>query len=156
VADLLKVVHDDTHLVLLGDGPLRWRGQRFCQQVEIMDRVHLVAECCKLDRWLAYANFFWEVDGLQASASFTMRAMASGVPVIAVDTPANRALLGRDGGLYFQVGHRAGLARQTESILNDDALANGLSDRARQRVADRFSINRMVESHVQLYRELAA
>lgn len=156
VADLLKVVHDDTHLVLLGDGPLRWRGQRFCQQVEITDRVHLVVDCCQLDRWIAYANCFWEADGREASSSFTMRAMANGVPVIAVDTPANRALLGHGGGLFFQLGHRAGLARQTESLLTDDALARDVSDCARQRVADYLSTNRMVECHAGLFRELAA
>lgn len=156
VMDLLKVVYDDIHLVLLGDGPLRWRGERFCRQVEITDRVHLVADCCQLDRWLAQANCFWEADGREASSSFTMRAMAHGVPVIAVDTPANRALMGRGGGLLFQHGHRAGLARQTESILNDDARAQDLSACARQRVTDCFPINQMVEGHAQLYRELAA
>ena len=68
----------------------------------------------------------------------------------------NRALLGRSGGLFFRHGHRAGLARQTDSILNDDTLAGSMSASARQRVTACFSINRMVECHAQLYRELAA
>ncbi len=39
-ADLLKVVRDDVHLLVLGDGPERDRLLRFRDQVQIADRVH--------------------------------------------------------------------------------------------------------------------
>jgi glycosyltransferase involved in cell wall biosynthesis len=32
-ADLLKVARDDTHLLIIGDGPQRWRLQRYRDQV---------------------------------------------------------------------------------------------------------------------------
>ena len=43
-ADLLKVLYEDVHLVILGDGPQRWRLQRYCRQLQIEDRVHLLGD----------------------------------------------------------------------------------------------------------------
>src|SRR5262249_31791759 len=41
-ADLLKSTRDDTHLLIVGDGPQRWRLERYGEQSEITDRVHFL------------------------------------------------------------------------------------------------------------------
>ncbi|MEM8678042.1 MAG: glycosyltransferase, partial [Planctomycetota bacterium] len=41
-ADLLKVVRDDVHLLLIGNGPDRWRWEKFRRAVQIEDRVHFL------------------------------------------------------------------------------------------------------------------
>ena len=43
-ADLLKVVRDDVHLLIIGDGPHRARLERFRDQVRIADKVHFLGE----------------------------------------------------------------------------------------------------------------
>jgi glycosyltransferase involved in cell wall biosynthesis len=53
-----------------------------------------------------------------------------------------------------RVGDRASLAKWTERLLNDAALAGRLAAAARQRVQSEFSVEKMVERHAELYREL--
>ena len=155
-ADLLKVIRDDTHLVMIGDGPLRWRGERFRDQVEIADRVHLVTDCCAWNRWLPYADCYWDVDGQQHTMPFTAAAMSNGIPVISADTEASRDLLGDDGAMYFSVGHRGGLARHCQELLECDELAARLGARVRDRAKKFLSVEEMLQRHADLYRELAA
>ena len=40
--DIIKCVRDDTHLLIVGDGPQRWRLERYAEQVAISDRVHFL------------------------------------------------------------------------------------------------------------------
>ena len=43
-ADLLKVIRDDAHLLIFGDGPHRDRLVLFREQVEIADKVHFLGQ----------------------------------------------------------------------------------------------------------------
>ena len=153
-ADLLKVIRDDTHLVIIGNGPLLWRGRRFRDQVRIQDRVHLVTDCCQWDRWIPCADCFWDVDGDASSLPFTAAAMAHGVPVIAADTSASRDLLG-ETARYFAVGHRGGLARHCQELVEQPELSAALSTQVQERAKELLSLDRMIERYADIYRELA-
>jgi glycosyltransferase involved in cell wall biosynthesis len=48
----------------------------------------------------------------------------------------------------------AGVARFTNRILNDAALARRLGEASRKRALDQFSVARMVDAYAALYREL--
>ncbi len=153
-ADLLKVIRDDTHLVLIGDGPLHWRGDRFRNQVSICDRVHLVTDCCQWQSWIPSADCYWDVDGLRQSVLFAAAAMMHGVPVIAADTQASRSLLGDDGALFFAPGHRGGLARNCQQLLSDNLLATRLAETGRSRAERLLSWDQMVEGYCEVYGNL--
>jgi glycosyltransferase involved in cell wall biosynthesis len=84
-----------------------------------------------------------------------MEAMSAGVPIVATDVPGNRDLVvpGQTGYLV-PVGDRAAFTRHTHELLNDAALARRLGDAGRERMLTEFTIEQMIERHVQLYREL--
>ena len=90
-ADLLKCVRDDVHLLVLGDGPQRWRLERYRRQVEITDRVHLLGRRADEPAILASLDCFWLGAGERLSTAL-LEAMAAGVPVVIADTPVHRAL----------------------------------------------------------------
>jgi glycosyltransferase involved in cell wall biosynthesis len=84
-----------------------------------------------------------------------MEAMSAGVPIVATDIPGTRDLVidGRTGYL-FPVGNRAMLAKRTNRILDDAALARQLGQAARHRTTDEFSVEKMIERYADLYRRL--
>jgi glycosyltransferase involved in cell wall biosynthesis len=156
-ADLLKVIRDDAHLLVIGDGPQRNRLRRFRDQVLIGDKVHFLGERGDVPRLLPHFDVLWSTSGYEGQSNVILEAMASGVPVVATDIPGTRELVLPDAtGYLVPVGDRAAFARCTERLLNDSALAARFSVAARERVQSEFSVEKMIERHAELYREVLA
>ncbi len=156
-ADLLKVLRDDTHLLIAGDGPQRWRLERFREQVEITDRVHFLGERDDVPHLLAASDCLWLASEYEGQSNAILEAMAAGVPVVATDIPGNRDLVvSEQTGFLVPLGDRAAFARQTQRLLADPALAAAYGQAARQRVQQEFGFEKMVQRHVALYNQLLA
>ena len=156
-ADLLKVIRRDFHLLVIGDGPHRHRLELFCDQCRIRDHVHFLGHRSDVPRILPHLNVLWSTSAYEGQSNAIMEAMAAGVPVVATDIPGTSDLVvhGRTGYL-FPTGDRAALARHTNRLLNDPALAKQLGASARQRMLEQFSVEAMVRRYTELYRELLA
>jgi glycosyltransferase involved in cell wall biosynthesis len=154
-ADLLKSARDDSHLLIIGDGPQRWRLERYRDQNLVADRVHLLGERSDVPRILPHLDCLWLASEYEGQSNAIMEAMSAGVPVVATDIPGNRDLVvpGQTGYLV-PVGDRAAFTRHTHELLGDAGLARRLGDAGRQRMLSEFSVEKMIERHVSLYREL--
>ena len=145
-ADLLKVIRDDVHLLIFGAGPHRERLVRFRDQVEIADKVHFLGERGDFDEFLPHLDQFWSTRRLPGQSQAILEAMAAGVPVVATDVPGTRDLIEHEAsGYLFASGHRAGLARWAEYLLNHRDAARQIGAAGRQRVESEFSAEKMVE-----------
>jgi glycosyltransferase involved in cell wall biosynthesis len=154
-ADLLKVIRDDVHLLIVGDGPQRDRLERFRRQVRIEDKVHFLGHRNDVPRLLPHFDALWLASEYEGLPNVVMEAMAAGVPVVATDISGNRDLVvPGETGFLVPVGGRAAFARETKRILDDADLARRLGEAGRQRVLTEFTIERMVDHHAELYREL--
>lgn len=152
-ADLLKVVRDDTHLLIIGEGPERERLERFRGQVQIRDRVHLLGQRSDVPRLLAALDCFWLGSGYEGQSNALMEAMALGLPVVATDIPGNQDLIEHQAsGILVPVGDRAGFARWTQSLIDDVELGRRVGSAARSRMGEQFSVEAMVQRHLDLYR----
>ncbi|MBT4864744.1 MAG: glycosyltransferase, partial [Planctomycetaceae bacterium] len=108
------------------------------------------------DNLTGLLNVFWLASDFEGMSNSLMEAMAAGVPAVAADIPPNRELL-IDGetGYVVRVGDSVGIAQFADRILADDELAVKLGDASRERMRSQFSIDKMVEQHVELYRRIA-
>ncbi len=154
-ADLLKVIRDDVHLLIIGDGPQRDRLTRYRDQVCIQGRVHFLGERGDVPRLLPHFDVLWSASAYEGQSNVILEAMAAGVPVVATDIPGTRELVvPGETGYLVPVGDRAAFAKFTDRLLNDAALAARFSASARQRAAAEFGVERMVALHAALYREI--
>jgi glycosyltransferase involved in cell wall biosynthesis len=154
-ADLLKVIRHDVHLLIVGDGPLSDRLRRFRRDVEIEDRVHFLGHRDDVPRLMPHFDLLWSASEYEGLPNVILEAQAFGVPVVATDISGHRELVLPDRtGYLVAVGDRAGFARQARKLLDDPALTRRLGEAARQRVLTEYSIERMIERHAKLYREL--
>ena len=155
--DLLKVIRDDVHLLVIGDGPQRNRLRRFRDQCRIRDKVHFLGERGDVPRLLPHFDVLLSTSGYEGQSNVILEAMAAGVPVVASDIPGTRELVVPDvTGYLVPVGDRAAFAKYTHRLLNDSSLAAQLAAAARERVQSEFSVEKMVGRHVELYREVLA
>jgi glycosyltransferase involved in cell wall biosynthesis len=152
-ADLLKVIRDDTYLLIVGEGPERDRLRRFRDDVGIQDRVRFLGHRSDVPSLLRQLDCFWLGSGYEGLSNSLMEAMATGVPVVATNIPGNRDLIEQGvSGILVPVGDRAAFARWTNTLLEERGLAERIGLAARQRMGADFSVERMVERYADLYR----
>ena len=160
-ADLLKVIRDDVHLLVIGDGPHRDRLRRFRDQVKIRDKVHFLGHRDDVPRLMPHFDVLWSTSAYEGQSNVILEAMAAGVPVVATDIPGTRDLVvdGQTGFLVstyaLDVGRRrAAFARHTNLLLNNPDQARRLGEAARRRALGEFSVERMVQRYANLYRKV--
>jgi glycosyltransferase involved in cell wall biosynthesis len=151
--DLLQCVLDNVYLVILGDGPQRWRLERYSRQVTLDNRVRFLGTQANVADWLQVAACFWLGSEYEGQSNALMEAMSAGVPVVATNIAGNRDLVIPNAtGFLVQVGDRAGIAAKTREILENTELAQQLGQAARIRMQETFSIEKMVAGYLELYR----
>lgn len=154
-AELLRVIRDDMHLVIFGDGPQRWRLERFRDQIGSRERVHFLGSRDDVARWLPQLDCYWLGSGYEGQSNALMEAMSAGLPVVATDIPGNRDLVVHEQtGFLVNVGDRAAFAHYTNRLLNDPPLARRLGAAGRERMKSDFSVAGMIQGHDALYRSL--
>lgn len=154
--DLLKCIRDDVHLVLFGEGPHRWRLEKYARQTSMVDRVQFLGATDTLQNWLPRLHVAWFGAGHVGCSSWLLEAMAAGLPVVAPDTPCNREVVKNgETGYLIPLGDRASLARWTNVLLNDADLRQRLGAAGKKRVRDFFSAREMARQHANVYRQIA-
>lgn len=150
--ELLKCVRNDTHLLIAGEGPQRWRLERYAEQVGVHHRVHFLGHVEQAASLIASLDQFWICSGYEGQSNSLMEALSQGVPVIASDIPGNRDLVTHEEtGLLFQVGDRAELAKQSERLSHNPDFAKQLGLAGQQKMLTEFSVEMMVKRHVDCY-----
>jgi glycosyltransferase involved in cell wall biosynthesis len=156
-AELLKSARDDTHLLLIGDGPQREALLRFRNEARLADRIHFLGERDDVRELLPLLDCFWLASGYEGQSNAIMEAMSAGVPVVASDIPGNRDLVVPDQtGYLVPVGDSADMARKTQLIIDDPDRAAQFAEASRTRMIQEFSVETMVYRHAELYRTLVS
>ncbi len=155
-ADLLRVLHDNLRLVVIGDGPERPQLERFARLASDLEHIHFLGERTDVWRIRPHLDAFWTDDPQAGCAAAVMEAMAAGVPVVASDVPGHRRLITHDEtGFLVPVAGRADRSRATDRLLADGELAARIGAAARQHVLSRFGIGQFVRRYSELYARLS-
>jgi glycosyltransferase involved in cell wall biosynthesis len=155
--ELLKRVRDDAHLLIVGDGPHRWRLTRYRDLVGITPRVHFLGHRDDVPRLMQHFDVLCLSSEYEGQSNAVMEAMSMGLPVVASDIPGNRDLVVPDQtGYLVPVGDRADFASYMNILLDDDELARRLGQAGQQRMREHFTVETMVQRYVDLYREVLA
>lgn len=153
--DQINVIRGgEVHLLVIGDGPQRKMLERYRRLHHVENNVHFLGHRDDVQRIIPHVDVYWLASGYEGLPNSIMEAMAAGVPVVASDIPGNRDLVVHgETGFLFPLDVRSAPAKYTDKILSDPELAKQFSEAARRRIAE-FSIEKMVERHAALYREL--
>jgi glycosyltransferase involved in cell wall biosynthesis len=156
-ADLLRVLHDNLRLLVIGDGPERGMLERFARLASDLEHIRFLGHRNDVWRIMPHLDVFWNGSTSEGQPNAVMEAMAAGVPVVASDISGNRSLVvPGETGYLVPIAGRAARARATDQIFNDPALAARLGAAARRRMLDHFTVEQNVQRHAEMYRGLVS
>ena len=140
-------------LTFIGDGPERESLECEASDLDLEEHVSFVGSLERNDLEAALAGVAavvmpstWEETAGLAAIEHMMR----GGVVIAADIGGLGEVVG-DGGIRFKAGDEAALADALRKLLEDPEAAIELGRKARQRAAERFNHDRMVDDYIALY-----
>lgn len=154
-ADLLRVLHDNLRVLVIGDGPLRPQLEEYARLASDLEHIHFLGERSDVWRIMPHLDVLWNGGENVGQSAAILEAMAAGVPVIASDTPTNReVVVDGETGYLIPFGTRAGRAaraRHTDRIFSEHELAARLATGARDRSLRFFDAKQMIQRYVDLY-----
>ena len=161
VPDLIWAMHllqqctENVYFVVVGDGPQKQQCLNHADHYS-SGLVRFLGHRNDAARLIRHMDTFWLASDFEGMSNSIMEAMAAGVPVVASDIPPNCELV-VDGqtGYLINVGDSVAFSQRTDRILADPALASRLGSAARDRIANQFSVQRMIDGHINVYREVA-
>ena len=104
---------------------------------------------------IASLDVMWLGSEYEGQSNAILEAMSAGIPVVASDIPGNRDLVVNDQtGFLVPLGDRAAFATQTRVFLEDPEIASRFGNAGKLRVESEFSVQKMIQRHQELYREL--
>jgi glycosyltransferase involved in cell wall biosynthesis len=146
----------DFNICIVGGGPCLGALRAKATQLGIANRVTFAGERhdpARLVRAFDVSVICSNAEGLPLAA---LEAMAGGVPVVATAVGALPELLRDGAGTLVPPEDRYALADAIGALLNDAARRREIGISARKRIAERYTVERMVESIEGIYTDVLA
>ncbi len=144
----------DTRFVIVGDGGLKEHLVNRTAELGLKDCVAFIGETAAVGLHLSEADVSVLTSRREGCSNVILESMALARPVVATDVGGNRELVD-DGvtGFLVDVGDVEGLACRVVDLLADPPLRRRMGKAGRERVLDRFVVERMIADTVALYEE---
>jgi glycosyltransferase involved in cell wall biosynthesis len=145
------------HVVVVGDGTRRAAVERLAAELGITDRVHLTGWRHDLGDVVRAIDVLAMPSRWEAFGIVNLEAMAAAKPVVGFAVGGvPEVVVHGETGLLSPPGAVDDLARDLVRVLTDPGLAARLGAAGRARLLERFTPERMVQAHVELYDQLVA
>ena len=139
-------------LLLIGEGEKQMVLEKRIREKGLEDSVVLTGKVENVEDYLKAADVFILPSVTEGMSMALLEAMATGLPIVASRVSGTVDVV-KDGenGLLFESGDREGLIRCLQALTASSALREGLGEKARETVEQRFSLDRMVDRYITLY-----
>ena len=148
----MKNLPSHIHLLLIGEGELKFECEQLAKKLGVSDRVHFLGFRYDVDRIfksvdIVVLSSHWEGFGLAA-----VEGMAAGKPVIASAVQGLREVV-EGAGRLFPRGNSSALSEIVKSLINNKDEYTKIKQASRDK-ADLFHIDKMVKEYVKEYNSL--
>ena len=147
-------LHPELRVVLLGDGPERKHLEALAQELGIADRVTFMGQVPfdQVPDYLKSADLFGFASTTETQGLVTMEALASNLPVVAVDASGTRDIVKHEiQGLLVEEEVGA-LANGIDHLIANENRYQQYKAAAQARAKD-FEISTLAETLVQVYEQ---
>ncbi|HEX8856968.1 MAG TPA: glycosyltransferase [Thermoleophilaceae bacterium] len=153
----LAVTGSDFRVHVVGEGQLEPAVHEAVRERGLERFVRFYPPTNEIARWFAACDLLLMTSVFEGVPYVVFEAMAMGVPIVAPALPGNAELMDGEAGALIDPRDDVGAyVRALAELVGDDERRRELGWRARRRVQERFSLQRMAADHADLYDELLA
>ncbi|RSD29810.1 glycosyltransferase [Vibrio pectenicida] len=151
----LNTEHSNTHLLIIGDGPLRCELERMAKTLYVENKVHFIGEQNNVIGWLKGCDAFASGARSEAFGLVIAEAAIAGIPVVAPREGGIPEFIhhGTTGLLYPNHG-TAPLTKMMAVLIEHKKFGQQLSTEAQKDITDNFNINLSSQHIVGVYKKL--
>ena len=142
----------DRRLVVIGDGPERQRLESRAKELGVADRATFLGHRDDARRWLAGVDIYVNSSISEGVSLTILEAMAAGLPVVATEVGGTPEVVTPECGELVPARDAAAIAAAVARLAADSERRRVLGRQARERVARQFTIERMVNTYLDMYR----
>ena len=148
----------NAHLLIIGQGPLREHLRQLALDLKVSDRVTFLSEVDDV-RPYYHASDVFVLPSLMRSEAFgivQLEAMACGKPVINTQLDSGVTFVSPHGvsGLTVPPADSVALGNAINQLFHQPHRQTELGERAKSRVKQKFTVEKMVRSTFELYQEI--
>lgn len=156
-ATFLKVKEQlPAKLLLVGDGPERYRIEEQCRAEGACNDVHFLGKLKDIERVLSASDLFLLTSESESFGLAALEAMAAKIPVISTNTGGIPEVnIHGFSGYLSNVGDIDDMATNALKILSDDEVLKQFRENAYQQ-AKKFDIEKILPQYEAIYKELAS
>lgn len=156
-ATFLKVKEQlPAKLLLVGDGPERYRIEEQCRAEGACNDVHFLGKLKDIERILSASDLFLLTSESESFGLAALEAMAAKIPVISTNTGGIPEVnIHGFSGYLSNVGDIDDMATNALKILSDDEVLKQFRENAFQQ-AKKFDIEKILPQYEAIYKELAS
>ncbi|HVU79693.1 MAG TPA: glycosyltransferase [Gaiellaceae bacterium] len=147
---------EQAHLAILGWGPLEERTKALAAELGLSERVHVTGRVEPRD-WLARADVFVHTSRWEGFGIVLLEAMLNRLPVVATRVSAiPEIVVDGETGLLAAAGDDATIAAHLSALLGDAPRREALGEAGWSRALSEFSVARMADRTLDVYRAALA
>jgi rhamnosyl/mannosyltransferase len=148
----------DGHLLIIGKGPLQAHLGQVAAEVSVSEKVTLLSEVKDVRPYYHAADVF-ALSSIMRSEAFgivQLEAMACGKPIVNTQLDSGVTFVSPHGvsGLTVPPADALALGNAIDQLLDQPQLRAELGMGARRRIAHKFTVEKMVNSTLALYRDI--
>lgn len=149
--------HPSTRFLLFGRGPFHAEIRERVRKADLEGAVFFPGFRDDLPGILPCLDVLVHPAAMEGLGIILLQAGAAGIPVVASDAGGiPEAVAHGETGLLFPSGDARALATAVSDLLADTARARAMGEAGRIRIRRDFSVDRMVEGNLAIYKELLA
>jgi glycosyltransferase involved in cell wall biosynthesis len=143
----------DARLAILGAGPLEAVTRELAAELGVADSLTLPGRT-EIRDWLARADVFVHTSRWEGFGIVLLEAMLASLPIVATRVSAVPEVVA-DGktGILVEAGDAAAVATALQALLEEPERARALGAAGQERARQKFSVTRMADLTMELYRE---
>lgn len=154
-SEILRAAYEDVIVVIIGDGPDREKLMHYRDKIHVHKSVRFAGHREDASELMSAFDVMWNGSLYEGQSNTLLEAMSYGIPVVASDIPGNRSVVvENETGYFYQLGDIEGVVRKTIELFLDDSKRAEFGENARKRIEQEFTLEKMVQSHAELYRQL--
>lgn len=149
----LKILPDDFHLFLVGDGVRRRELEKLVSDLDLKPRVHFMGIRSDVPQLLKSSDIVVMSSHIEGFGLAAVESMAAAKPVIASNVDGLREVV-EGAGILFQPGDVKGLATKILELDGDRDYYEKIAAACVERAKD-FDISKMVDKYIEIYQEIS-